>query len=210
MLGKKTNKITKAFIAFGSFIFLYGCATTQQVSTGPIGKPMSWKERSAELKRVQSWTVLGSVSIQHAARTDLASLQWDQQYENYRFGLSGPLGFGRVEINGKPGRITLIQSNKPPLSASTPESLMQRQLGWQIPIVPLYYWARGLPAPNMPAKTTFDSNNHLVRLEQARWVIEYPEYMPVGEIDLPRKMQLESKNLKVKLVAREWRLEQAQ
>jgi outer membrane lipoprotein LolB len=195
----------KIFI-FALSVFLAGCSTLEQTATGPIGHPMTWKARSAQLEQVQSWTAIGSVSIQHAEKTDMASLQWDQQNERYRFALFGPLGFGSVEIQGQPGRITLTQSNKPPLLAATPELLMQHQLGWQIPIVQLYYWARGLPAPGLPAKTTFDAYNHLIKLEQAQWIIEYPEYMPVGEVDLPRKMQLTSKNLKIKLVTREWRV----
>ncbi len=194
------------FLAVVLFIFLSGCASVEQTATAPVGHPMSWQARSAELKRIQAWTVAGSVSIQHAEKTDMASLQWDQQNANYRFALFGPLGFGQVEIKGQPGRITFTQSNKPPLLAATPELLMQRELGWQIPIAYLYDWARGLPAPGIPAKTTFDAYNHLVKLEQAQWIVEYPAYMSVGDVDLPRKMQLTGKNLKIKLVARQWRV----
>jgi len=191
------------FSTLGLLILLSGC-TTLQPTTGPVGHPMTWKARSAELKRIQAWTMHGSVSIQHAQKTDLASLQWDQQNDRYQFALFGPLGFGRVEIKGQPGRITLTQSNKQAISAATPELLMQRQLGWQIPVVHLYYWARGLPAPGISAKTTFDAYHHLIKLKQENWEIEYLEYMPLGPVDLPRKMQLTSEKLKIKLVAREW------
>jgi len=185
------------------FLLLSGCATVQSPMTS-VGHPMSWDARAQGLESIQAWTMNGAVSIQHAEKTELASLQWDQKNDAYQFALFGPLGLGRVEITGQPGRITLAQSNRPPVSAATPELLMQSQLGWQIPIVPLYYWARGLPSPGMSAKTTFDAYHHLVRLKQGKWEIQYPEYMSVGRWDLPRKILLMSDQLKIKLVVKSW------
>jgi outer membrane lipoprotein LolB len=187
-------------------VFLSGCALFQQGKTEPGNRAMSWKARSAELNRIQAWTAHGSVSIQHDAKTDIASVQWRQQQQDYQFALSGPLGFGRVEITGGPASITLQQSNKPPVSAATPELLMQNQLGWHIPISHLYYWARGLPAPGMPSKKIFDAYHHLTQLQQEGWQIDYLEYMPVNGVDLPRTMQLSTDRLKIKLVIREWEL----
>jgi outer membrane lipoprotein LolB len=185
-------------------ILLSGC-TTLSPKTAPVGQPMTWEARSAALDQIQSWTVRGSVSLQHAQRTDLASLQWAQNSRRYQFALFGPLGFGRVEITGQPNSIRLVQSNKPPVVATSPEALMQQELGWQIPVVPLYYWARGLPAPGMSAKTQFDAYHHLIRLEQEGWEILYTEYSPVvGTLDLPKKMQLTRRNLKIKLALKDW------
>jgi outer membrane lipoprotein LolB len=187
------------------FICLSGCAMFQ-TPTAPVGQPMSWQTRAAKLQQIQAWQAHGSISIQHEDKTDLASMQWQQHQNHYQFTLFGPLGFGHVEIKGEPGLITLTQSNKPPVSATTPELLMQNQLGWQIPISYLYYWARGLPAPGIPAQKTFDAYHHLTKLKQANWEIEYSQYMTVNQVDLPRKMQLLNEKLKVKWVVKKWEL----
>ncbi len=65
--------------------------------------------------------------------------------------LSGSLNIGSVVIIGQPNKVTLQRGNEAPISATTAEELMQRQLGWTLPIPSLWYWARGLPAPG-PAK----------------------------------------------------------
>lgn len=189
-------------ITFSLLIFLCGCATFQPSSK--TNKTMSWKARVAQLNQMQSWTAEGSVSIQQADKANIASLQWHQDYRHYQFALFGPLGFGRVEITGEPGIITLTQSNKPPISAATPELLMRSQLGWYMPLSNLYFWARGLPAPGISAKKTFDTYHHLTKLQQAGWTIEYPEYMSVDQIDLPRKIELSAGKLKIKWVVRTW------
>lgn len=186
-------------------IFLSGCTALSPAPSSTTGSTLSWKARSAALTRIQSWDVRGAVSIQHEDKTDLASLDWHQKHNNYyQFILFGPLGFGQVEIKGEPGTVTLQQSNKPLVSAKTPELLMQNQLGWHMPVSHLYYWARGLPAPGVPAKKTFDAAQRLVKLQQQGWEIEYLAYQPVNQIDLPQKMQLSTDQLKIRLVIKQW------
>jgi outer membrane lipoprotein LolB len=81
---------------------------------------------------------------------------------------------------------------------------MQRELGWQIPVVHLYDWARGLPAPRIPAQMTFDAYHHLTHLSQEGWEIDYAAYVSVGSVDLPQKMQLTRQDLKIKLAVKDW------
>lgn len=193
----------------GLWILLSGlsaCATFHPQPAAPVYQVESKQQRIAALQRIQSWRVQGSVSIQHGNKTDLASLQWTQLSQNYQFGLFGPLGFGQVGITGRPGAITLTRTNQPPVSAASPELLMQQQLGWQIPVSNLYYWARGLAAPGVPAKTAYDHYNHLTQLEQQGWRITYLEYMSVDGVDLPKKMQLSTQDLAIKLAVRSWQL----
>ncbi len=58
----------------------------------PAYHMVSQQQRVANLNRIQSWTLQGSISIQQTTRTDLASLQWTQQRSQYHFALFGPLG----------------------------------------------------------------------------------------------------------------------
>lgn len=183
-----------------AFSLLTGCASLG-TSTAPT---QNWQQRSAQLAALQSWTVNGAISIQEEEKAQSASLTWQQQRDHYHVSLFGPLGFGRVEIDGMPGNITLTASNKPAMTAASPEELMEQQLGWQLPMTHLQLWARGLPVPGVPAKTTFDRQGRLVRLEQEGWEIDYLSYTQVGELELPYKMQLTLDNLKVKLVLRQW------
>ena len=83
---------------------------------------------------------------------------------------------------------------------------MQQVLGWQLPVTNLYFWVRGLPAPNSSASTTFDPYHHLIELEQQGWQIQYERYTAIQGIDLPSKLRLKRGQLQVKIVISSWKL----
>ncbi len=186
-------------------LLLCGCASFETKSIQPNAVHAgNWEQRSAKLHQVTAWHLDGSVSIQHDQKTDLASLTWDQQPHQYQFRLFGPLGFGRITITGSPSAVTFIQSGKPPVLARTPETLMQNQLGWYVPVSDLYHWVRGLPAPQTTARMRFDANHRLIYLNQNDWEIHYLDYKSVGALDLPSKMTFSNPLLKIKLVVKNW------
>ncbi len=130
---------------------------------------------------------------------------WQQQKRDYQVSLFGPFGVGRTTLNGTPTALTLLAAGKE-YKAQTPERLMQQVLGWQLPVTNLYFWVRGLPAPNSPASTTFDAYHHLIELKQQGWQIQYERYTAIQGIDLPSKLRLKSGQLQVKLVISSWKL----
>ncbi len=159
---------------------------------------------TTQAKQITSWNLKGSVSIQHQTGTDFASVQWDQQGSQYSIALYGPLSLGKVQITGHPGQVTLAQSGKSTASAASPEQLMQKQLGWQLPLSNLYYWVRGIPAPGKATRTSYDASNHLKQLSQQGWTISYTDYTTVQQVDLPRRIWLMNPNLRVSLVIKNW------
>lgn len=188
-------------------------STTALNTTSPTDQTLSqkslptWQKRYSELKQVNSWTLNGSVSIQQAGKTNIASMRWQQQQmDNYNMMLFGPLSMGRVGIAGNSGSVTLTRTGKPPVSASSPESLMQQQLGWELPISNMYYWVRGIPAPGSNPRMNFDDQNHLTQLAQDGWVINYQNYTSVQQVDLPRTISMNNPRLNVRLVVKNWNI----
>ncbi len=193
-------------------LILMGCAGLRQptsvatptaTTAAPIPTASSWQDRSQQLSSIRAWSIHGSTSIQHQNKTDMASLTWIQRDEGYNISLFGPLSLGRVTIQGGPGRVTLTRSNKPPVSASSPEQLMQRELGWQLPISNSFYWVRGIPAPGK-YQMRLDSQNRLAQLNQEGWNIQYLGYMKIQQMDLPRTIELSNPRLRIKIVIRNW------
>lgn len=184
-----------------------GCTTFVSPHSETASPPTNWREHTQTLNEIKNWHLSGSISIQHNGKATPASFQWQQNQKDYAITLLGPLGIGRVQIDGTPSLITFQQPNKPLLSAKTPERLMQHQLGWYIPISELYYWVRGLPAPNTPHRKLFDSQHQLARLQQAGWEIQYLSYHSVHNILLPQKMVLTQDQLRIKLVIRAWEID---
>lgn len=186
-----------------SCLFIVGCASTP-TEFATTQKSIPWETRKVQLEEIQTWDVKGSVSIQYQQKTDIASLTWQQRGQrHYNLVLSGPLNIGRVEITGTPERVTFRQGEKF-ASASSPETLMIEQLGWQIPVSNLYYWLRGLPSTGGAPNLQFDTLGRISHLTQQGWSVEYLEYMELKGVSLPRKIYLTHPTLKVRLVIRQW------
>jgi outer membrane lipoprotein LolB len=206
----------KTFSLGCACLMIAGCAGLRQPTpTVPTALQQTWEERYQkfgnhydQLNNIQSWTIKGSTSIQHDNKTEIASLTWTQQFAQYNISLFGPLSLGRVTISGAPGMVTLAQSNKPTVSAKSPEQLMQKQLGWQLPIANFYYWVRGIAAPTGGlaggARILQDPQNRALQIVQQGWKIQYADYMTVQGVDLPRKIDMTNPRLHIRLVIRSW------
>lgn len=181
--------------------------TTLGTTTPGQVKAATWDQHLSEVKQINSWALNGSVSITHSGKTDIASLQWQQQQmNNYNIMLSGPLSIGHVGISSHGGAVTLAQSGKQTVTANSAEQLMQQQLGWQLPVSSMYYWVRGIPAPGGKPNMSLDSQNHLTQLAQQGWVITYDGYQQVQNVDLPNTVTMSNPRLQVRLVIKRWTL----
>lgn len=189
---------------------LAGCVST---ATPPEQPETSFKvktvqERQAGLVEVHSWYATGAISIQQAQRSPvIMRYEWRQQGpDHYRIDLAASLNLAAVSITGTPQRVTLQKGNEPPVSAPTPEQLMQRSLGWSLPIPSFWYWARGLPAPGANEGTQYDKFGHLVSLRQKGWQVTFSGYHTIQGVDLPDVIELHRADIAVKLVIKQWQI----
>jgi len=200
-----TVNITHSSIVLLVFIFLAGCAP-QLTPAPPSYQLIPWQQRANALANIQNWQFKSALSIITPHRATIAAIDWQQTGRHFFIHFSGPFFIGDAIIQGYPGTVTFTTARNETYTASTPEKLLQTQLGWQLPISNLNYWIRGLPVPGEPATTQFDQYDHLIQLKQHGWTIHYTDFQPVGKIDLPRKMTLDSASLKVKLAIQEWQI----
>lgn len=187
---------------------LTGC-TSLSVPTQPNAtyKNETPAKRQEQLTTVTSWNASGALSVQQPGKSAMIMrYEWQQMGANtYRVNLSGSLNIGSVVIIGQPNKVTLQRGNEAPISARTAEELMQRQLGWTLPIPSLWYWARGLPAPGPVQSSKYDSYGHLVMLSQQGWRLQFSDYKTVQGVDLPQVIQLNAR-ISARLVVKEWQL----
>lgn len=197
----------KLMIVLSALLFLLaGCANLRPAAPSSLQPTaQTWQQRSAQLTRLNNWTILGAISIHQPQRTTIAHLQWQQHQRNYDIHLTGPFSVGGVHITGGIGYVTLAGVQKGAVEvASSPEALVRQQLGVELPISNMYYWVRGLPAPGVTAKQTLDNQNRLALLQQQNWTIRYQAYQTVNGIDLPSTIIMTNEDLSVKLVIKQW------
>lgn len=166
--------------------------------------------REQQLKEISDWEIKGSMSIKKDDKTlPFMSINTWQQHDsdNYRITLSGAAGIDATTITGTPDQVTLTGHKQG--SAKTPEKLMQQELGYSLPMSPLYRWIRGLPSPNIVLKKdNFDPYDHLGNLNEDDWTIHYLRYTCEQGIDLPSLMTLDNTDqaLHITIAISSWKL----
>jgi len=193
------------FIVFSFIALLAGCAGfgTRESVQGQ-GNQAQWREHKQQLSGLDGWQIDGKIGIRAPKDSGSGTLFWLQRQDYYDIRLSGPLGRGAARLTGRPGQVSLEVANQGRYEATTPEALLEEQLGWKLPVSHLTWWVRGLPAPDSKSRLTLDADSRLSNLEQDDWHIEYLSYAQQNGYWLPERIKLHGNNLDVTLVIKQW------
>jgi len=201
---RKAEKPTRRAAALALSALLASCATPPP--TVPADQNPAWAARQPALARLTRWQAIGRIGVVNGQDGWHASFQWTQRDADYRIDLIGPLGQGRVLIEGD-GREVLVQTQDGQRwTAPDPDALLEQTLGVRLPVNGLRHWIRGLPEPGTATAPQIDASGHLIRLEQNGWAIDYPAHAPAPalDLDLPARIVARRQDLSVKLVIERW------
>jgi len=98
----------------------------------------------------------------------------------------------------------LINAKGQRFVADNAAALMQKQLGWYVPVVGLYYWVRGVPIPGVALKHYLNKYGTLKILNQQGWHIVYDRYSEQHGYVLPGRLMMTRGNLSVVLLINHW------
>jgi outer membrane lipoprotein LolB len=197
-------KIHFVLILFTSLLFS-ACAHK------PPLKSVEFKAHQTALTPINEWKMTGKLGIKTSAESGSASIHWQQNRAHYDIQLHGPLGQKSIAIVGDSHQVSLKEKGKPAMTARSPEALIKKTTGWNLPLTQLNYWVRGLPAPKSKIKQiTPNAFGLIAQLEQSGWVIDYQSYHQIQHqnqlIYLPKKIVASYKDIRLTLVIREWKL----
>ena len=125
--------------------------------------------------------------------------------------LWGPLGQGRVRLQGDSERLAIVDGRGRVVGEGTPDAVMREQLGWTLPLAALTHWARGTPVPDYLVSAQLrDVQGRLVGFEQLGWVITCDDHQLVAAgpdaVWLPARLIAQRPGYRVRLVVSDWRL----
>ncbi len=192
---------TAACIAALLLVTLAGCRTPAGIA--PPVNP-EWEQRRAVLESLRTWSFIGSIRVSDDEESHSSRIRWQQQDDGYRINLWGAFNAGATEIIGEPGQVIISQRGEEPIITETPEELVYRELGYELPVSRLDYWLKGIPVPDLPAETRFGEKNQLVELHQSGWRIQYLGYNEHQPETLPARIRIEKPPLQVDLVRMTW------
>lgn len=177
--------IRNFFILFALVLTLSACAPTRYDQS----LSLSWSQRQYVLSNMIDWQFRGDFILKMPGKKLSANIFWQQQAALYQIMLFGPFGIGSVTIEGGSDFVQLKDNRGHAYSAQTPEALLQRQVGWSLPVSSLYYWVRGLPAPGRVDQLMYDEFHRIQHMEQQGWSIDYVAYQRVQQLELPREIR---------------------
>lgn len=183
-----------------------GCSLLPPASSTSETAQARWQTHQADLKKLETWYFTGRIAITTEQESWTAHVHWQQQKKNYRLRLHAPLGQSSVLLDGNAHHVIMRTSDQKTAIADTPEQLIAQKLKLDIPVTGLYFWIRGLPAPE-PMQHQINAAGYLYTLEQADWHIDYERYTIVEGITLPTRIFLKNDRFKVKIVISHWYLQ---
>ena len=187
-----------------SFCLLTACTMPKPAVEEPVNKVIPLEKRKEETAKISSWEISGAMAAKNKAKGWSATMNWMQHGpKSYQIRLIGPLGGGSVLIN-KSGDTITFQDGEKKTTSSNADQLLLEQTGIRLPVDNLYYWVRGLPAPGSVETAKHDEYNHLIRLNQDGYTIDFTKYTSVKGTDLPSMIRLEGKGVMVKVVIKNW------
>lgn len=196
-----------------ALIVLFVSSCTHIFTPAPVPpntfQKQPWALREKCLNALVQWKIRGAFSVNdHSDKVRMASYTWSQQGQSYEIYIHAALNLYGAVIKGHPGFVWLYRGDSAPVTATSPEALMQTQLGYALPISDLQYWVRGLPAISQHT-ATYDSWGHLSSVKQDGWSLHFDRYRsitnaPFQNVDVPRLLELSNSHIDVRIVINNW------
>ena len=176
----RTRIFPLAFVA----ALLAACA-----SAPPARENADWNSQRDGLSALSQWQLRGRVNVRYHNESHTPRILWRQRDSDYNIRLWGSFNAGNTLISGGPDGV-ILESGGEVLQARTPEDLILRQLGYELPVSHLEYWMRGLPAPAGEPELEFNSLGQLRALRQDGWSVEYDDPRRYDALVLPGAIDL--------------------
>jgi len=186
--------------------FLGACTSLPRGSSNQPPAAAPWAARQELLGDLQRWDLSARISVVHGDEGWHGSVRWRQTPTGYSIDMVGPLGQGRIAIDGSRGRVELLTADGRQLTATDADALLAEATGLAVPISGLFYWIRGLPAPEIPGDLVGDEQGRLTRLRQGGWSIDFARYTQIQNLQLPARITAQQDDLEVRLAINSWDL----
>ncbi|MGK7295713.1 MAG: outer membrane lipoprotein LolB [Candidatus Wenzhouxiangella sp. M2_3B_020] len=186
-----------------SLLVLAGCAVREP---RPQGEWLA--EREAWFYQRPEWSVRGRLGLSDGERGGTLSMNWRADGERHEIALRTVAGGKQWRLEMTPGHAVLTGSDIGTLVGPDPDVLVERAVGWPIPVRWMSQWLRGLPAP-AGASASFAEDGTLARLRWREWSLEYQRWRRLDDdgVLLPARVEAVDPPYRVRAALTDWRFE---
>jgi outer membrane lipoprotein LolB len=177
----------------------------------PVGTDgLSFEQRRVRLEGVPAWEMRGRLAVATADRGFQGSFRWEQSGDALDLAVRGPIGAGAMQVTGTPDALT-VTSRGDTRVLEDAETQLSELMGWWLPVGSLHAWLLGLPDPAFDSRTEPGADGTLAALEQRLWRVAYESYQlagasgtDAGAVLVPRRIDLEHGDLRLRLTIDDW------
>lgn len=175
------------------FVGLAGC------TQAPVRPALAHLGQSAD----EPFVLNGRMAVRHARESSSVGLHWEHARDRDEMTLLAPLGQTVARISRSPEG-AVLQTGDKRYQAADLESLMEKVLGWHLPLAELHAWVRGLPYPGAPAGVERNELGQIVTLRQDGWEITYGKFAGAAADSPPGRLTMTFEDMRLQLVVDEW------
>lgn len=195
----------------GFRVALVACALLLGACAGQRPKPLradaaalaNQAAREATLAAIGDWSLHGRLGVSDGHDSGSGSLEWTQHASAFRFSVHAPVTGKTWVLSGDEGYARLDGLREQPVDGRDAASLLDRELGWKVPVTELRYWVRGQRAPGA-AEIEFRGDGLPVLIAQGGWTVRYLDYDVAQDPPMPSKVFASRGDYKVRLAIRDW------
>ncbi len=176
-------------------LVLSGCAGLRSRDDGsaPVVEPGA----AVDIKALK---LSGRLGIKQGNEGHSGSLRWLHASPKHEITVYSPIGTTVAKIEQNADGAKLTTSDKEVYQADDADQLMEQVMGWHFPLNGMQYWVLGRVAPEGQAEEERGTNNRLMHLKQQEWDIQYSDYRPLANIELPYRIIMKRADVTIRLV----------
>ena len=157
--------------AVAAALLLGACAGQPRKPPPPDASALAQQAaRESMLVARHDWTLRGRLGVVDGRDSGSGSLEWNQNGAAFRFSVHAPVTGKTWVLSGDAQHARLEGLREQPLEDADAAALLQRELGWRVPITELIDWVRGLRARG-EAHMTFRADGLPAEIDQAGWKV---------------------------------------
>ncbi|MEM1154915.1 MAG: lipoprotein insertase outer membrane protein LolB [Pseudomonadota bacterium] len=185
-------------------LLLSACVSQPTLQTESFG----WKDHKQQLEALTVWRADGKLALRTPEQSQSASMSWRQTGVISRLQLSGPLGAAATSFYSDGQSLEIRQGSTVTQWDLQDTTWLERETGWDFPLMALPDWIKGLPAPDLDVEELLlDANSATVsKLTQDDWEIDYQSYATFEGFSLPTRMRIQRGDTIVNVIIRSWQL----
>lgn len=142
----------------------------------------------------------GRLAIKQGNEGNSGSLRWLHASPDHEITVYSPIGTTVAKIVQNQQGAKLTTSDDKTYQAIDADKLMEQVMGWSFPLNGMQYWVLGRVSPDGQAEEERGPNNRLMHLKQQDWDIQYADYRPLANIELPYRIVMKRADFTIRLV----------